>query len=58
MDGTLSTMHFTDMYEDPMEDQDMMKRHCLLEVLDYLGILEYTRGYDGVYYMVTLKRIK
>lgn len=57
MDGTISCSHLTDDFElTPEEDQDMMIRHCLLEVLDMLSIIEYSRGYDGCYHDITIKR--
>lgn len=34
------------------ENEDAFKRHLLLEFLDYLKVLEYSRGYDGHYYTV------
>jgi len=56
MRGNQTCMHFTDKYDDPQDDKDMMIRHCFLEVLDLLKVIEYSRGYDGIYYDVTLKR--
>jgi len=55
-EGNLYYMHYTDEMEDPKEDKNMMIRHCFLEVLDLLKILEYNRGYDGLYYDIVLKR--
>ena len=49
-------MHFTDPVAMETLDKDMMIRHCFLEVLDLLKVIEYSRGYDGIYYDVTLKR--
>lgn len=56
MQGNPTCMHFMEEMDDPSEDKDMMIRHCFLEVLDLLKIIEYSRGYDGIYYDVTLKR--
>jgi len=36
------------------EVEDAFKRHLLLEFLSYLKLLEYERGYDGVYYDIYL----
>lgn len=48
--------HITDKLDDEYKlDKDMMIRHCLLEVLDLLKIIEYSRGYDGYYYTVGIK---
>ena len=52
------TSHFTIMLPDPKLDKNMMIRHCFLEVLDSLQILEYTRGYEGTTYDITIKRRK
>jgi len=49
-------MHFAEELIDSSQDKDMMIRHCFLEVLDLLKVIEYSRGYDGIYYDVTLKR--
>jgi len=56
MQGNPTCMHFTEQLEDPVEDKNMMIRHSLLEVLDLLKVIEYSRGYDSIYYDVTLKR--
>lgn len=48
--------HIVDELDDPVLDKDMMIRHCFLEFLDYLEIVEYTRGYEGLYYDITIKR--
>lgn len=58
VDGGWSTMHFTDHEEAADLDKDMMIRHCFFEVLDLLGIIEYDRGYDGLYYMVSIRNKK
>lgn len=55
-DGSISCVHFTDQDDDPALDKDMMIRHCFLEVLDLLGVIEYSRGYDGYYHDVTITR--
>lgn len=55
-DGTESCMHFTDGTDlAPQDDKDMITRHILLEFLDMLKVVEYTRGYDGYYYDLTIK---
>ena len=57
VEGNLeSCSHYTDAYDDPIEDKNMMMRHILLEFLDYLKVIEYTRGYDGYYYDVTIRK--
>lgn len=59
MQGDLTCMHFTDPPDGSLgEGKDLMIRHCFLEVLDLLEIIKYSRGYDGIYYDVTLKRVK
>lgn len=56
-DGTYTCMHFTDVPDKtPKEDKDMMIRHCFLEVLSLLEIIEYDRGYDGYYYDITVRK--
>ena len=57
-DGTESCMHYTDQNDDAALDKDMMIRHCFLEVLDLLGVIEYSKGYDSAYHDVTITRIK
>jgi len=37
------------------ENMDAFKRHILLEFLDRLNILKYERGYDGVYYDISIR---
>ena len=59
MEGNLTCMHFMDPIDDnAKDDKDMMVRHCLLEVLATLEVIRYDRGYDGIYYDVTLTRTK
>jgi hypothetical protein len=51
-------MHFTDK-ESPLEDSNMMARHYLLDLLCSLKVLEYDRGYDGIYHDIIIsKRLK
>lgn len=47
------THYLTDHNSDIAEDA--FKRHLLLELLAYLSIIEYERGYDGHYYDIYLK---
>lgn len=62
-DGYWECLHFTDYtnFNDdydtkyPYDEDSMMRRHVLLEFLSYLSVLEYTRGYDGYYYDITIR---
>lgn len=56
MAGNDTCMHMTDQCDDPTLDKDMMIRHCFLEFLSLLKVIEYSRGYDGIYYDVTIKK--
>lgn len=55
--GSYCYMFIVNEYYDsnPIEDSNNMKMHILLEFLDMLKILEYTRGYDGIYYDIDIK---
>ena len=54
-DGTSTCMHFTDGTDlTPEKDREMMLRHILFEFLAELKVIEYTRGYDGYYYDLTI----
>ena len=53
-EGYYEFIHVVDNAAGPCSD-DTFKRHLLLEFLDYLKVIEYTRGYDGRYYDIRVK---
>lgn len=57
-DDSISFDHdlYIDDYQQMKRNEDAFKRHLLLELLDYLQVIEYTRGYDGHYYTVWIRK--
>jgi hypothetical protein len=49
----------SEFYEsDPVKDKNCFKTHLLLEFLDYLKVIEYSKGYEGAYYDIVITKRK